>query len=287
MCTRNIVMGTVMATLLCATPGYAAEETKPRPTDATGWTMTGTTDLTFTKDTDLGVGASSTITIVVTLGTGFVGDTVSNTAVVTPEDATPADNTSTVVTTVQRRDVSIVKTGPTAAVTPGDTFSWTLTVRNDGPVAVPDVTVTDTLPAGTTLVSTAGTEWNVTGTTTLTFTHIGDLAVGATSTITITVTLDPAYTAPTVVNTAVVAPDDLTPADNTSTVTTDVTTGGGGGIVTPTPSTSTTPAFTGGGGGPSNLPLTGGPVGFLLAGALALMLSGLGLVLLSPRGKHS
>jgi uncharacterized repeat protein (TIGR01451 family) len=209
------------------------------------------------------------------------------------ENSGTATDSSTVRTAVPPPDVSIVKTGPATAV-PGDTFTWTLTVRNDGPVVVPTVTVTDAVPTGMTLVSATGTGWTTTSTAPLTLT-MSDLAVGGTSTITLVATLDPAFTGTTVSNTAVVAPDDATPADNTSTVTTVVTqpTGGGGGTTTPTPTVTTPAPFTGGGGGAQTggggqgLPFTGLPVGFLVAGALALLLSGTALQLLTPRGRHS
>jgi uncharacterized repeat protein (TIGR01451 family) len=270
-------------------------------TDVVGTTAQTMTDVTPSiVGTTLAAGESVTVTFtvadytpadngVVVNTVGVMGYQEGNEANVSKE----ATDTSTVTTYLP--DVSVVKTGPAAAVAPGDTFDWTLRVFNDGKVPVPGVVVTDTLPADVTLVQvTADAAYWTTKVEgqALTMTYVGDLPVADpvpadAADIVITVTLSAAYTDPTIVNTGVVAPTDATPADNSSTVTTEVTTGGGGTIETPTPTPSSTSTFTGGGGGATNLPRTGGPLAFLLAGALALVLSGLGVVLLSPRGKHS
>jgi uncharacterized repeat protein (TIGR01451 family) len=62
-----------------------------------GWSHSGDA---FSLAGELGVGASSTLTVVATLAADYAEATVSNTAVVTPADETPGDNTSTVVTDV-------------------------------------------------------------------------------------------------------------------------------------------------------------------------------------------
>jgi uncharacterized repeat protein (TIGR01451 family) len=267
--------------------------------EGTPVSITATPDIVGTT---LNAGASVTVTF--TLAGYTPADKASKVDAVTvvlhevgdSENTGTATDSSTVRTAVPPPDVSIVKTGPATAV-PGDTFTWTLTVRNDGPVVVPTVSVTDVVPTGMTLVSATGTGWTTTSTAPLTLT-MSNLAVGGTSTITVVATLAPTFTGTTVSNTAVVAPDDATPADNTSTITTVVTQptggGGGGGAATPTPTVTTPAPFTGGGGGAATtggggkgLPFTGLPVGFLVAGALALLLSGTALQLLTPRGRHS
>ena len=60
----------------------------------------------------------------------------------------------TIVKTVAGQDDGVVGTGVA-----GDTVSYTLTVTNAGPSAAA-ASVTDTLPAGLTLVSMSGTNWN-------------------------------------------------------------------------------------------------------------------------------
>jgi uncharacterized repeat protein (TIGR01451 family) len=155
-------------------------------------------------------GTSKVNTVTVTLHE--VGDTTNNGSAV---------DSSTVRTFVPNPDVSVVKTGPASAA-PGDQITWVLTVHNDGNVPLSDVTVTDSLPAGTTLVSASGTDWTCTGTTDLSCVLGPDLAVDASSAVTVVVTLGADFTGTSITNTAVVTPSDTTPEDNTSTVTTPV-----------------------------------------------------------------
>jgi uncharacterized repeat protein (TIGR01451 family) len=115
-------------------------------------------------------------------------------------------------------DVSIVKTGPESA-TVGTAFNYTLTATNTGAVTAPDVIVTDVLPSNLTYVSATpatGTCSFDSGTATLTC-EVGDLAVGASTTVTVSVMA----TTPGVdiVNEACAAPTDPTPDDNCSTFT--------------------------------------------------------------------
>jgi uncharacterized repeat protein (TIGR01451 family) len=97
--------------------------------------------------------------------------------------------------------------------------SYTLTITNDGTAGAAGVTLTDTLPSGVTFVSATGGVSPVNGV--LTF-PIGDLAVGATSTVIIVVT-------PSVGGmltnraSARMSQDDPTPADNSVTQITTVT----------------------------------------------------------------
>jgi len=228
----------------------------------------------------LAPGASVTFTFTVSDYSPPDGGSVVNDLAVVLTSAADEDNDATVHDTSTVRtavppppapDVSVVKSGP-ATASPGDQLTWTMTVTNDGSVPAPDVTVTDELPAGTTLVSASGTGWTCGGTTTVTCTLDDDLAVSGSASFTIVATLAADYTDATVVNTAVVTPEDETPADNTSTATTDVTTGGGGGTVTP--------PFTGGGGGVTNLPRTGTASWELAAIGIALLMCGANLVLL-------
>lgn len=295
-------------------PNVAVTDSLPTGTTfvsagGSGWTCTGTTDISCTLGGDLALDGTRIVTIVAHLAASFTGTSISNTGVVTPNDKTPADNTSTVTTTVTttvtpRPDVSIVKTGPATAA-PGDNLTWTLTVHNDGNVAVSGVAVSDTIPADTTFVSAGGTGWTCTGTTAISCTLSGDLGIDGTSFVTIVATLDAGFTGSSVSNTAVVTPDDETPGDNTSTTTTTVTTGGGGGPTTGGGGQSTGGGgqstggggqstgggggITGGGGG--TLPFNGLPAIQLLRLALALVMLGGSILLLLParpkiRPKH-
>jgi uncharacterized repeat protein (TIGR01451 family) len=93
-------------------------------------------------------------------------------------------------------------------------LTYTITVKNIGEVAATGVTLTDTLPAGATLVSANSTAGTCSGTTTITC-GLGTLNGGATVTVTIVVT-PPAGTI-TNTATATLNETDVVPANNTAT----------------------------------------------------------------------
>lgn len=141
----------------------------------------------------------------------------SNTAVVTTDSYDPnlANNTSTVPTTVtQSADVSVVKTGQ-ATVAASSNLVYTITVANAGPSDASDVVLTDTLPPGTTFVSSSCGANPCT---------IGTLAAGASLEVTFTVNVGVNTTGP-LVNTATVTASTFDPstANNVSTFETAVT----------------------------------------------------------------
>ena len=115
-------------------------------------------------------------------------------------------------------DLQVTKTDRPDPVTAGGTVTYTITVKNNGPDRAIGVRVTDTLPAGVTLVSASQ---GCTGTTTVTC-NVGNLASGETATITIAVR---ARTAGTLTNTARVdsnQPVDPVAANNVAVETTTV-----------------------------------------------------------------
>lgn len=160
------------------------------------------------------------VTIVMHVATETTAN-LSNTATVTSSTSDPdsTNNTSVFETAVTPApvDVSIVKTGDTQA-TIGSDVTYTLTVANAGPGPALDVTVTDALPAGTTLVSASPA---CTGTTTITCT-IGTLAANASTNLTLVVTM-PSTPGP-VSNTATVdtTSNDTNAVNDTSTFVTTV-----------------------------------------------------------------
>ncbi|MER5768026.1 hypothetical protein [Streptomyces sp. NPDC001985] len=87
--------------------------------------------------------------------------TLTNTATVTaPADRSDTDttnNTASATTTVTARaDVAALKSGVgSGPVSPGQTFDYRITARNNGPSDTANVRMTDTLPAGLTFVSSA------------------------------------------------------------------------------------------------------------------------------------
>lgn len=96
----------------------------------------------------------TTITLVVRAEASAVGTTVTNVASVatTTTESTTVNNTSSAATFVQGIDLSIVKSGP-ASLVAGGTASYLLTVVNPGPSAAANVTVTDVMPTGLSLLS--------------------------------------------------------------------------------------------------------------------------------------
>ena len=84
--------------------------------------------------------------------------TVTNNASVTSSslESTTGNNSTTEDTTVEDADLSITKTDSADPVAPGGAYTYTVTVNNAGPSDAAGVVVTDTLPAGVTLVSTSG-----------------------------------------------------------------------------------------------------------------------------------
>ncbi|WP_416970243.1 isopeptide-forming domain-containing fimbrial protein [Streptomyces sp. 4F14] len=89
-------------------------------------------------------------------------------------------------------DLSTTKTsGPTGDVTPGETFTYSITVKNNGPSTAVNAKATDTLPTGLTFVS--GDDCAASGQT-VTCGPVATLANGASKTWTFTVKLASSYT---------------------------------------------------------------------------------------------
>src|SRR5688500_15676047 len=122
-----------------------------------------------------------------------------------------------------RADLSIAKTDSPDPVQVSSTLTYTINVSNAGPDPASAVKVVDTLPAGTTFVSSNGTDWNcvnVSGTVTCNRTG-GNLPPGPAPAITIVVTA-PATTGSITNSATVSSPNDDTPANNTASAQTTV-----------------------------------------------------------------
>jgi uncharacterized repeat protein (TIGR01451 family) len=116
-------------------------------------------------------------------------------------------------------DLAITKSDAPDPVALGSDLTYTVTVTNNGPDASTGSTVTDTLPAGVTFVSATPSQGSCSGTVTC---DLGLLASGASATVAIVVTVDPAATCP-LANTATVSGVEPDPdsANNSATVETD------------------------------------------------------------------
>ncbi|MCL4206106.1 MAG: DUF11 domain-containing protein [Pirellulaceae bacterium] len=185
------------------------------PSDATGVTVTDQlpSGVTFVSTTasqgtsansngtitanlgNLASGASATVTIVVTVNPSTRG-TITNTANVTgtETETQPQNNSDSEPTVVQAQiDLAITKTDSPDPVTAGSQLTYTLTVTNNGPSSATAVSVQDVLPSQLQFVSATASQGTVThsqGTVTAT---LGDLAVGASRTITIVTQVDAGF----------------------------------------------------------------------------------------------
>lgn len=163
--------------------------------------------------TTLPSGGSVTFTI---NGTApFGAQTLTNTATVsTPpgvSDPNPSNNSSSAGTTIgAAADIQVTKTVDDAAPNVGDQVTFTIAATNLGPDDATGVALTDSLPFGMSLVSatpSVGLFDPASGLWT-----IGNLAVGASQTLTLTITID---VAGTLTNHVVVSASDQ-PDPNTS-----------------------------------------------------------------------
>lgn len=96
------------------------------------------------------------------------------------------DISNTNFTIMGSADLSIAKTDTPDPVIAGTSLTYELSVANNGPSNASDVTITDDLPASTTLISATPSQGSCSGTDTVTC-AIGNLASGNSATVTIVV----------------------------------------------------------------------------------------------------
>ncbi len=181
---------------------------------------------------DMASGATQTITLTVKLDLNFAGDSVSNTGTITSGtyDPNPLNNTSNVVVPVAAEaDMSITKTANPASpgtVHAGDEITYTLVATNNGPSYAQNVTVSDAVPLGTTLVSFTPTAPTCSELATTLACHLGTMTPGDgdARTISVVVRVDPSAAPGTLTNSAVVASTTPDPDrdNNNASATTDV-----------------------------------------------------------------
>ena len=178
-------------------------------------------------------------TSVVTNASGDAGFTfnsatpINATDQVTATATDPTNNTSEFSACKQPEgtgasaDLAVTKADSPDPVGLGNQITYTITVRNDGPDAASAVEVSDTLPASVTFVSASPTQGTCSGTTTVTC-SLGDLANGATATVTIVVTTTAAGS---IMNQATIASstNDPNAENNSASESTEVEPAGGGG----------------------------------------------------------
>ena len=250
-------------------------------TPGAGWNCSSVgRAVTCASTAALGASASRVaVTIASTVNANASGS-ITNTGTVASsvpaDDSVSTNNTSTVLTpitptgTPAQPDLAVTKTGP-AELVAGQNGVYTLTVANTGSISVSAFTLTDTLPIGETFVSAAGTGWSCTASGQIvTCTHASALAPGARTAITLTVHVAADVPVRNLTNTvALPLYGDLTPGDNTATVTTPVLAVAGEAFTDP-PATPGGNPFTAVNANPTTLAFTG-----FDASALALLGGGL------------
>jgi uncharacterized repeat protein (TIGR01451 family) len=155
----------------------------------------------ITQTVNLPVGATITYTVTGTVPADAAGAISNNATVVAPVgvvDANPANNvandTDLIALNVALADLGITKTDGVSTVAAGGSTTYTIVVTNVGTVPVTGATLTDILPANTTLGSfTPPAGWTAnTGTPgVVTATNTTPLAPGATTTFTVTANVSP------------------------------------------------------------------------------------------------
>lgn len=183
---------------------------------ATQGSCTGTSTISCNLGT-INPGGQATVTIVVR---PQAAGSLTNTATVsaTEPDPNAGNNSATITVTVIQpvnADVSLSMSASPSPATVGEPLTFTLVVGNGGPSTATGVTVTDTLPASTSLTSVSLTQGSCTtsgGTVTC---SLGTLANGAEVRVTLTVSPNVPGTITNRASVTLNEPDP-NPADNTA-----------------------------------------------------------------------
>ena len=179
-----------------------------------GSTITGTSFLTFEGGT-LGPGGSCSVAVTLQVPVSALdGVHVNTTSLLSVGGLEAANPASAGLQVAGQADLSITKSDDPDPVLTGETLTYTVTVHNAGPHLAPNVVVTDTLPGGLTLVSTAGCAEDPAGVPSC---SLGTIPVGGSAQYTITTTVNVGGTA-AVTNQATVAANRADPdgANNTA-----------------------------------------------------------------------
>jgi len=206
-------------------------------------------------------GRNATVTVTVNaVQSGSVYNTVS--VMGREYDPNQGNNTVTVVTDVQpggtwAADLSVANAVDHATANPGDSVTYTVTVTNAGPAVAVGSHLADQLPDGADFLSATPSQGSCSPSGRDIACELGDVASGATATLTLTVRLNQPGTA---VDMAYVTSQmlDNNGGDNQAQATTEV--GGQSGPAAPIGPTSAPPRSSRSGSGPST-PGPASPVG--------------------------
>ncbi|HEY4279003.1 MAG TPA: DUF11 domain-containing protein [Conexibacter sp.] len=186
----------------------------PTVTDASGGALTGSATGVRASNISLAVGATCTITVDVT--STSPGTYVNDNSNLSSTVGNVVPNTRTSLTVTPAADLSVVKTAMSSPAVPGTSMSYQLVVRNSGPDTAVNASVSDSLPAGLTFVS-ASPGCSASGQSVTC--ALGDLATGASKTLTVNAAVAWSLDAGTLENTATTTSDtgDPNPGNNSST----------------------------------------------------------------------
>ncbi|WP_018681194.1 DUF11 domain-containing protein [Actinokineospora enzanensis] len=167
-------------------------------------------------------GGTATVTLTGTLAPDYTGTAVTNTVTVaaTSTDPNTANNTASAVSDAgSSADVKLAMTAAPEPVVPGRNVSWTITAGNDGPSIARGVVITDDLPTGVTPQPVAGC--SITGRRVTC--PVGDIAPGATTSVTLSGLLAANFSAASLRNTATASSGTADPDVSSNSATTTST----------------------------------------------------------------
>jgi uncharacterized repeat protein (TIGR01451 family) len=169
----------------------------------------------------LETGASATVTITVTPNQpGVISNTASVSGSETPIESNTGNNSATERTEVKPlADVALSKAASPPAVFVAQTVTYKLTAANSGPSGASDVTVTDGVPQGVSLVSASASQGSCSSGATVTC-NLGSLAKGSSASVTIKAT---ATQAGAIANTGSVKADEDDPNGGNNTASAEIT----------------------------------------------------------------
>jgi uncharacterized repeat protein (TIGR01451 family)/LPXTG-motif cell wall-anchored protein len=217
----------VAATSSPAAPGWTG--VAPNTALVTGGTIPARDSITYTITVDADIAGSNTSASRDCLQSDGEGTGLLNSAVVTWEGGTDADDACAPL--APEADVSVVKVADPAAVTStpdqaAPAVGWTAVVTNNGPVEAVGVTLDDVVPAAFSGVTASTPTGSCSINGQAVHCDLGTMAAGASITVTINAVVAAGTAAGTYTNVAVVAsasPPDPNLANNSDPADTEVT----------------------------------------------------------------
>ncbi|MBA2543299.1 MAG: DUF11 domain-containing protein, partial [Deltaproteobacteria bacterium] len=189
-----------------------------------GWSCAAAGQIITCVRASLGLGAAPPITITTT--SPDEGGSITNTATISSDTNDPVagnNSTSTTTTVTASANLAITVSDSPDPVSAGATLTYTVGVTNNGPSTATNLSMSNTLPAGVTFVSAAGTGWSCAAAGQTVSCTRASLASGAAPAITITSTAPAQGGSITDTATITTTTSDPVAGNNTASTTTIVT----------------------------------------------------------------